>query len=101
MDAGNIITLISLTITNVVALCVVYIRQKRYNDRNYGIKNGRGDLFLQIGKLQDDMHRETQLPTYLKTSLSNGQHLKWLWCSGCHLYKMESVKEKIKNIIPA
>jgi hypothetical protein len=63
MDAGNIITLISLTITNVVALCVVYIRQKRYNDRNYGIKNGRGDLFLQIGKLQDDMHRETQLLT--------------------------------------
>jgi hypothetical protein len=63
MDAGNIITLISLTITNVVALCVVYIRQKRYNDRNYGIKNGRGDLFLQIGKLQDEMHRETQLLT--------------------------------------
>ena len=63
MDAGNIITLISLTITNVVALCVVYIRQKRYNDRNYGIKNGRGDLFKQIGKLQDDMHRETQLLT--------------------------------------
>ncbi len=63
MDAGNIITLLSLTITNVVALCVVYIRQKRYNDRNYGIKNGRGDLFKQIGKLQDDMHRETQLLT--------------------------------------
>ena len=63
MDAGNIITLISLTITNIVALCVVYIRQRRYNDRNYGIKNGRGDLFIQIGKLQDDMHRETQLLT--------------------------------------
>ena len=63
MDAGNIITLISLTITNVVALCVVYIRQKRYNDRNYGIKNGRGDLYEQIGKLQDAMHRETQLLT--------------------------------------
>jgi hypothetical protein len=63
MDAGNIITLLSLTITNVVALCVVYIRQKRYNDRNYGVKNGRGDLFIQIGKLQDDMHRETQLLT--------------------------------------
>ena len=60
MDAGNIITLISLTITNVVALCVVYIRQKRYNNKNYGVKNGRGDLFIQIGKLQDDMHRETQ-----------------------------------------
>jgi hypothetical protein len=63
MDAGNIITLISLTITNVVALAVVYIRQKRYNDKNYGIKNGRGDLFNQIGKLQDDMHKETQLLT--------------------------------------
>jgi len=63
MDAGNMITLLSLTITNIVALCVVYIRQKRYNDKNYGIKNGRGDLFLQIGKLQDDMHRETQLLT--------------------------------------
>ncbi len=60
MDAGNIITLLSLTITNVVALCVVYIRQKRYNAANYGVKNGRGDLFKQIGKLQDDMHRETQ-----------------------------------------
>jgi len=63
MDAGNMITLLSLTITNIVALCVVYIRQKRYNDRNYGVKNGRGDLFLQIGKLQDEMHRETQLLT--------------------------------------
>ena len=63
MDAGNIITLISLTITNIVALCVVYIRQKKHNDKNYGIKNGRGDLFRQIGKLQDDMHRETQLLT--------------------------------------
>jgi hypothetical protein len=63
MDAGNMITLLSLTITNIVALCVVYIRQKRYNDKNYGVKNGRGDLFIQIGKLQDDMHRETQLLT--------------------------------------
>ena len=63
MDAGNIITLLSLTITNIVALCVVYIRQKKHNDKNYGIRNGRGDLFLQIGKLQDDMHRETQLLT--------------------------------------
>ena len=60
MDAGNIITLISLTITNDVALAVVYIRQKKYNTQNYGIKNGRGDLFKQIGKLQDDMHRENQ-----------------------------------------
>lgn len=60
MDAGNIITLISLTVTNVVALCVVYIRQKRHNETHYGVKNGRGDLFKQIGKLQDDMHRENQ-----------------------------------------
>ena len=60
MDVGHIVTLLSLTITNVVALCVVYIRQKRYNNKNYGVKNGRGDLFKQIGKLQDDMHRETQ-----------------------------------------
>ena len=63
MDAGNIITLISLTITNVVALCVVYIRQKRYNNKNYGMKNGRGDLYEQIGKLQDALHRGTQLLT--------------------------------------
>jgi len=63
MDAGHIVTLLSLTITNVVALCVVYIRQKRYNNKNYGVKNGRGDLYKQIGKLQDDMHRETQLLT--------------------------------------
>jgi len=41
------------------------------------------------------------IPTYLKTSLSNGQHLKWLWCSGCHLYKMESAKEEMSDIIPA
>jgi hypothetical protein len=63
MDAGHIVTLLSLTITNVVALCVVYVRQKRYNNSNYGVKNGRGDLYKQIGKLQDDMHRETQLLT--------------------------------------
>ena len=63
MDAGNIITLISLTITNVVALCVVYIRQKRYNDRNYGMKNGRGDLYQQMGKLHDLVYRETQILT--------------------------------------
>ena len=63
MDAGHIVTLLSLTITNIVALCVVYIRQKRYNNKNYGVKNGRGDLYKQIGKLQDDMHRETQLLT--------------------------------------
>ena len=60
MDAGTIVTLLSLTITNVVALCIAYNRQKRHSERNYGIKNGRGDLFKQIGKLQDDMHRETQ-----------------------------------------
>jgi hypothetical protein len=63
MDAGNIVALLSLTTTNIVALCVVYIRQKRYNNSNYGVKNGRGDLYKQIGKLQDDMHRETQLLT--------------------------------------
>ena len=63
MDAGHIVTLLSLTITNIVALCVVYIRQKRYNNKNYGVKNGRGDLYKQIGKLQYDMHRETQLLT--------------------------------------
>ena len=63
MDAGHIVTLLSLTITNIVALCVVYIRQKRYNNKNYGVKNGRGDLYKQIGKLQDDMHREPQLLT--------------------------------------
>ena len=48
MDAGTIVTLLSLTITNVVALCIAYIRQKRHSERNYGIKNGRGDLFKQI-----------------------------------------------------
>ena len=55
MDAGTIVTLISLTITNVVALCIAYIRQKRHSEKNYGIKNGRGDLFTQIGNLQDDI----------------------------------------------
>jgi len=63
MDAGNTITLISLTITNVVALCIVYIRQKRYNNKNYGMKNGRGDLYEQMGKLYDLVHEETRLLT--------------------------------------
>ena len=61
MDAGHIVTLLSLTLTNIVALCVVYIRQKRYNNRNYGMKNGRGDLYEQMGKLHDMVWKETRI----------------------------------------
>lgn len=34
---------------------IVYLKNKRANSENYGIKNGRGNLFQQVGKLQDDM----------------------------------------------
>ena len=49
MDASSLVALLSLTITNIVALCISYMRQKRYAQNAYGIKNGRGDLYKQIG----------------------------------------------------
>jgi len=34
---------------------VAYIKQQKRSAQNYGVKNGRGDLFKQIGNLQDDI----------------------------------------------
>lgn len=39
------------------------MRQKRYAQNAYGIKNGRGDLYKQIGELRDILYKETQLLT--------------------------------------
>jgi|TARA_R110000824_G_scaffold205924_1_gene390869 hypothetical protein len=39
------------------------MRQKRYAQNTYGIKNGRGDLYKQIGELRDILYKETQLLT--------------------------------------
>jgi hypothetical protein len=39
------------------------MRQKRYSQNAYGIKNGRGDLYKQIGELRDILYKETQLLT--------------------------------------
>jgi len=58
MDATNWFGLFGLTITNIAAVCIVYIRQKKYNNQNYGVKNGRGDLYKQVGQLYDLVYRE-------------------------------------------
>lgn len=63
MDASSLVALLSLTITNIVALCISHTRQKRYSKNNYGVKNGRGDLYKQVGELRDILYKETQLLT--------------------------------------
>ncbi len=55
MDVFNIYGLIGVVIANTSAIMIVYLKNKRANSENYGIKNGRGNLFQQVGKLQDDM----------------------------------------------
>lgn len=55
MDILNIYGLIGVVIANTSAIIIVYLKNKRANSENYGIKNGRGNLFQQVGKLQDDM----------------------------------------------
>lgn len=55
MEVANIFGLIGLAIVNTSAIIVAFIRQQKSSRSNYGIKNGRGDLFTQIGNLQDDI----------------------------------------------
>jgi len=55
MEIANIFGLIGLAIVNTSAIIVAFIRQQKSSRSNYGIKNGRGDLFTQIGNLQDDI----------------------------------------------
>ena len=43
------------------------------------------------GELQLTDHK--WISTHLETSLTNGQYLKWLWCRGCGLYKLDQKKE--------
>ena len=55
MEVANIFGLIAIAIMNVSAVMVAYIKQQKRSAQNYGVKNGRGDLFKQIGNLQDDI----------------------------------------------
>ena len=55
MEVANIFGLIAIAIMNVSAVMVAYIKQQKQSAHNYGVKNGRGDLFKQIGNLQDDI----------------------------------------------
>jgi len=55
VEVANIFGLIGLAIVNTSAIIVAFIRQQKSSRSNYGIKNGRGDLFTQIGNLQDDI----------------------------------------------
>ncbi|SVC59154.1 uncharacterized protein METZ01_LOCUS312008 [marine metagenome] len=55
MEVANIFGLIGLAIVNTSAIIIAFLRQQKSSRSNYGIKNGRGDLFTQIGNLQDDI----------------------------------------------
>ena len=55
MEVANLFELIGLGIMNVTTVMVAYIKQQKRSADNYGVKNGRGDLFKQIGNLQDDI----------------------------------------------
>jgi len=34
------------------------------------------------------------ISTYLETHLTSGNYLKWLWCRGCGLYKLDQANKK-------
>ena len=55
MEVANLFGLLGLAIVNTSAIAVAFIRQQKNSKDNYGVKNGRGDLFKQIGNLQDDI----------------------------------------------
>jgi len=55
MEVANIFGLLGLAIINTSAIIIAFIRQQKNSKDNYGVKNGRGDLFKQIGNLQDDI----------------------------------------------
>ena len=55
MEVANLFGLIGLAIMNITTVMVAYIKQQKQSAHNYGIKNGRGDLFKQLGSVQDDI----------------------------------------------
>ena len=55
MEVVNLFGLLGLAIMNITTVMVAYIKQQKQSAHNYGVKNGRGDLFKQIGNLQDDI----------------------------------------------
>ena len=55
MEVVNLLELLGLAIMNITTVMVAYIKQQKQSAHNYGVKNGRGDLFKQIGNLQDDI----------------------------------------------
>ena len=55
METLNLFGLLGIVAVNASAVVIAYIKQQKNSRANYGIKNGRGDLFFQIGKLQDSI----------------------------------------------
>ncbi len=55
MEVANLFGLLGLAIMNITTVMIAYIKQQKRSADNYGVKNGRGDLFKQIGDLQDDI----------------------------------------------
>ena len=55
MEIVNWFGLIGIGMMNISAIMIAYIKQQKRSADNYGVKNGRGDLFKQIGNLQDDI----------------------------------------------
>jgi len=46
---------LAVVVANAAAILITHIKQKKERGRTLGIINGRGDLFQQVGRLQDDM----------------------------------------------
>tara|TARA_Y100001951_G_C11212601_1_gene223855 strand:- start:297 stop:533 length:237 start_codon:yes stop_codon:yes gene_type:complete len=55
VEVVNVFGLVGLAIINASAVMIAFMRQQKSSKSNYGIKNGRGDLITQVGKLQDDV----------------------------------------------
>lgn len=55
MVVDGFVGLAAIIVTNIGAVSVAYLRQRKNNRNNVGIKNGRGNLIHQVGKLQDEM----------------------------------------------
>ena len=55
METLNLFGLLGIVAVNASAVVIAYIKQQKSSRSNYGIKNGRGDLFCQVGKLQDSI----------------------------------------------
>mgnify|MGYP001248929679 CR=1 FL=1 len=55
MDAINVFGLLAVIVTNIGAITIAHIKREKRNSDVIGIKNGRGSLITQVGKLQDDI----------------------------------------------